>query len=47
MKARWHRGTPDNRGGFMLLDNRTGDVVAGERFDVTADEVIAYCTRSN
>jgi hypothetical protein len=30
-------------GGFQLLDVRTNWIVAGEKFDLTSDEVVAFC----
>ena len=33
----------DNRGGFRLLDPYNNRIVAGEKFDLTAEEVIEYC----
>ena len=35
-------GTPANQGQFQLL-NRANRIVAGEKFDLTAEEVIAFC----
>ena len=34
----------NNVGGFMLVDSDTGFPVAGFRYDMTAREVIKYCT---
>lgn len=42
-KSKWRKYSYDNEGEFMLLDARTGIVVAGHRFDMSAEEVIAYC----
>jgi hypothetical protein len=42
-KSRWRKNSSDNVGGFQLVDLRGNYVVAGPRFDMTADEVIAYC----
>ena len=42
-KSRWRRDTVDNHGEFMLVDAHTNNVVAGERFDMSAEEVIEYC----
>jgi len=36
-------GSVDNLGGFRILDAILGTIEAGERFDLTAEEVIAYC----
>jgi hypothetical protein len=43
-KSRWRKYSSDNYGEFMLIDPHTGGSVAGHRFDMTAEEVIAYCT---
>lgn len=37
-------GTVDNLGGFRILDAILGIIKAGERFDLTAEGVIAYCS---
>jgi hypothetical protein len=42
-KWRGSLGTSLNQGGFMLLEPIGNRVVAGERFDLTADDVIAFC----
>jgi hypothetical protein len=34
---------PNDRGMFMLLDPDRNAVVAGERFDLSADDVIEFC----
>jgi hypothetical protein len=44
-KSRWRAGTVDNRGRFMLIDPHRNLVVAGERFNMTAQEVIERCTK--
>jgi hypothetical protein len=41
-RSRWRCDTVDNRGGFMLIDERNL-VVAGERFDLSAEDVITFC----
>lgn len=35
----------DNLGGFMLVDAAHNYVVCGERFELTANEVIVYCAK--
>lgn len=35
-KSRWRRDSIDNYGGFQLIDRYTNFVVAGSRFDFTA-----------
>jgi hypothetical protein len=42
-KSRWRQGSIDNFGEFMLVDLYGNYVVAGSRFDMTAEDVIAYC----
>lgn len=42
-KTRWRAGSVDNYGGFQLVDAHTNNVVEGERYDMSAEEVIAYC----
>jgi hypothetical protein len=42
-KTRWRAGTFDNWGEFMLIEPFTNAVVDGARFDMYAEEVIAYC----
>ena len=44
-KSRWHVGTIENRGGFMLLDPYRNVVIDGERFDLDAAAVIEFCNR--
>jgi hypothetical protein len=43
LKRKWRIGTVDNRGGFQLLDPYSNRIVAGSRFDLTAEDVIKYC----
>jgi hypothetical protein len=42
-KSRQAKDTVDNHNGFMLLDPCTNGLVDGQRFDLTADEVIERC----
>jgi len=42
-KRRGRLGTIDNSGGYMLADAFTNSVFAGERFNLSAQEVIDYC----
>lgn len=44
IKSRKGVGTVDNLSGFRILDAILGTIEAGERFDLTAEEVIAYCS---
>jgi hypothetical protein len=42
-KSRWRRGTVDNRGGFQVIEPYSNWIVAGERFDMTPEDLIAWC----
>ena len=42
-KTRWRSNSIDNYGGFALVDVYTNCIMAGARFDMTAEEVIDYC----
>ena len=42
-KSRRGAGSVDNHGDFALIDPATNFMVAGFRFDMTAQEVIEYC----
>lgn len=42
-KSRWRLGTIDNEGGFRITDPYTNFVVAGEKWDLSAHDVIEYC----
>ena len=41
-KSRKRTGSIDNGGGFMLAETATGRVEAGERYDLSAELVIAF-----
>ena len=43
-KSRWRRNSIDNLGGFQLINPQGNYVVAGARFDMTAEDVIAFCS---
>jgi hypothetical protein len=43
-KSRARLGSIDNYGGFMLVNAHTNFVVAGERFNLSPEDVIEYCT---
>jgi hypothetical protein len=43
VKTSMERNAIDRTGGFRLLDGQHGNVVAGERFDLSAADVIEYC----
>ena len=40
-----HAGTVDNFGEFMVIEPRGNFVVAGSRFDCTADDVVEFCAK--
>jgi hypothetical protein len=42
-RSRWRANSVDNRGGFMVIDPVRNAVVAGRRFDMTAQQVIDFC----
>jgi hypothetical protein len=41
-KSRWRRDSIDNYGNFMLVDPMKNYIVAGQRFDMSAEDVIEY-----
>jgi hypothetical protein len=43
-KSRWRQGSIDNLGGFQLIDPIRNSIVLGERFDLSAVDVIEYCS---
>jgi hypothetical protein len=45
-KSRWRANSTDNFGGFALVDPGANFVVAGSRFDMTAEDVVAWCKES-
>lgn len=46
-KTRWRRDSPDNQGGFMILDPSTRSPVFGDRWDLSAEAVIEYCASAD
>jgi hypothetical protein len=46
-KSRWRVDTLDNFGEFMLIDPSGNFVVAGSRFDLSAEAVIEYCSEKS
>jgi hypothetical protein len=44
-KSRWrrHPGSIDNYGGFQLIDPYFNAIVAGEKFNLTAEDIIEMC----
>jgi hypothetical protein len=43
--GRWRANTNDNRGGFMIRHPLRNVIVAGEKFDYTADDVVEFCAK--
>jgi hypothetical protein len=43
-RSRWRIGSIEHYGGFQLINRMYNAVVAGERLDLSAKEVIEYCT---
>jgi hypothetical protein len=41
--GRWRAHSIDNQGGFMIVDPTRNLIVAGERFNCTADDVVEFC----
>jgi hypothetical protein len=44
-KSRWRAGSVDSFGEFMIIEPRGNYVVAGSRFDCTADDVVEFCSK--
>ena len=42
-RSRWRAGSIDNLGDFQIIDPQQNWVIAGERFDLTADDVVEFC----
>jgi hypothetical protein len=42
-KSRWRKYSLDNLGDFAIIDPSTNGIVAGFRYDLTAEEVVAWC----
>jgi len=42
-KSRWRAGTIDNAGQFRIVDLFHNRIVAGEQFDMSAEDVIDWC----
>jgi hypothetical protein len=42
-KSRWRLGSINNYGEFQIIDPYTNFIKAGEKFDLSAEEVIDYC----
>jgi hypothetical protein len=44
-KSRWRVDTIDNRGRYMLIDQWSNSCVHGERFELSAEDVIELCNQ--
>lgn len=42
-KSNWRRNSIDNYGGFMIVDPSLNVPVAGFRYDLSAEAVLAWC----
>jgi len=42
-KSRWRAGTIDNYGGFAIIDPFHNNILYGEKFDLSAEDVIEIC----
>ncbi len=42
-RTRWRKGSIDNYGGFMVIDPNRNCPVLGDRWDLSAEDVIEYC----
>ncbi len=45
-KSRRRQDSIDNLGGFMLVDPQLNCVVAGARFDLSAEDAIDWCQKA-
>ena len=42
-KSRWRAGTSDNHGEFTIIDPLHNNFLYGEKFDLSAEDVIEIC----
>jgi hypothetical protein len=42
-KSRWRVATIDNYGGYMIVEPSRNCCIAGPRFELSAEDVIAWC----
>lgn len=45
-KSTWRKDSIDNHGGYMLVYAYANTVEAGHLFDLTAEEVVEYCSNN-
>jgi hypothetical protein len=43
-KSRWRASSIDNLGGYQIVDPITNFPVSGSKFELSAEDVIAYCS---
>jgi hypothetical protein len=44
-KSRWRANSIDNRGEFQVIDPMRNTIIAGEKYNFTADDVVAFCAK--
>jgi hypothetical protein len=44
-KSRWRANSIDNRGGFQIIDTMRNWIVAAEKYNYTADDVVEFCAK--
>jgi hypothetical protein len=44
-KSRWRANSIDNRGGFQIIDPMRNWIVAAEKYNYTADDVVEFCAK--
>jgi hypothetical protein len=44
-KSRWRANSIDNRGGFQIIDPMRNRIVAAEKYNYTADDVVEFCAK--
>lgn len=42
-RSRWRKHSIDNHGGFMIIEPNSNRVVWGEKWDLSAEDVIECC----
>jgi hypothetical protein len=45
-KSRWRANSIDNRGGFQIIDPMRNWIVAAEKYNYTADDVVEFCAKN-
>ena len=44
-KSRWRANSIDNRGGLQIIDPMRNWIVAAEKYNYTADDVVEFCAK--